>query len=47
MKKNLTARTVVIVVTILICVFGIIGFPKIEGGRGEEFQQTTSGSVST
>jgi preprotein translocase subunit SecD len=28
MKKNLTARTVVIVVTILICVFGIIGIPK-------------------
>jgi preprotein translocase subunit SecD len=27
MKKNLTARTVVIVVTILLCVFGIIGFP--------------------
>src|SRR5579871_4293114 len=28
MKKNVTGRTVVIVVTILICVFGIIGFPK-------------------
>ena len=28
MKNNLTARTVVIVVTLLICVFGIIGFPK-------------------
>src|SRR6266478_751676 len=28
MKKNLTARTVVIVVTMLICVFGIIDFPK-------------------
>src|SRR5215472_9926715 len=28
MKQNLTARTVVIVVTILICIFGIIGFPK-------------------
>ena len=28
MRKNLTARTVVIVVTILLCVFGIIGFPK-------------------
>jgi preprotein translocase subunit SecD len=27
MKKNLTARSVVIVATILICVFGIIGFP--------------------
>ena len=28
MKKNLTARTVVIVVTILICVLGIVDFPK-------------------
>jgi preprotein translocase subunit SecD len=28
MKTNLTARTVIIVATILICVFGIIGFPK-------------------
>ena len=28
MKNNLTARTVVIVATILICVFGIIGLPK-------------------
>ena len=28
MKNNLTARTVIIVVTILVCVFGIIGFPK-------------------
>ena len=28
MRKNVTGRTVVIVVTILICVFGIIGFPK-------------------
>src|SRR3954451_9986112 len=28
MKKNLTARTVIIVATILICVFGIIGVPK-------------------
>ncbi len=28
MKRNLTARTVVIVVTMLICLFGIIGFPK-------------------
>lgn len=28
MQKNLTARSVVIVVTILICVFGIIGIPK-------------------
>lgn len=28
MRTNLRARTVVIVATILICVFGIIGFPK-------------------
>jgi preprotein translocase subunit SecD len=28
MRKNLTSRTVVIVVTILVCIFGIIGFPK-------------------
>lgn len=28
MRKNVTGRTVVIVVTILVCVFGIIGFPK-------------------
>jgi preprotein translocase subunit SecD len=28
MKKNLTARTVIIVATLLICVFGIIGVPK-------------------
>ncbi len=28
MRTNLRARTVVIVATILLCVFGIIGFPK-------------------
>ena len=28
MQKNITARTVVIVALILICVFGIIGFPR-------------------
>src|ERR1022692_2160053 len=28
MRKNVTGRTVVIIVTILVCVFGIIGFPK-------------------
>src|ERR1700680_2909694 len=27
MQKNLTTRTVIIVVTILLCVVGIIGFP--------------------
>jgi preprotein translocase subunit SecD len=28
MKKNLTARSVIILVTMLVCVFGIIGIPK-------------------
>ena len=28
MRKNVTGRTVIIVATILICVFGIIGFPR-------------------
>jgi preprotein translocase subunit SecD len=28
MRKNLTGRTVVIIVTILVCIFGITGFPK-------------------
>jgi len=28
MSKNVTGRSIVIVVTILVCVFGIIGFPK-------------------
>ena len=28
MKKNLKSRTIFIVATILVCVFGIIGFPK-------------------
>ncbi len=32
MRKNVTGRTVVIVATILICVFGIIGFPKSGAG---------------
>ena len=32
MRKNVTGRTVVIVVTILVCVFGIIGFPKSGAG---------------
>jgi len=27
MQKNLTTRSVIIVVTILLCVYGIIGFP--------------------
>ncbi len=28
MQKNVTGRTVIIIVTILVCVFGIIGFPR-------------------
>jgi preprotein translocase subunit SecD len=28
MRKNVTGRTVVIIVTILVCIFGIIGFPR-------------------
>src|SRR4051812_1224768 len=38
MKNNLTARTVVIVVTILICVFGIIGFPKSGADVAKNFR---------
>ena len=37
MQKNLTARTVVIVVTILLCVFGIIGFPKSKADLMQNF----------
>ena len=37
MKKNLTARTVIIVVTILVCVFGIIGFPKSGADLSKNF----------
>ena len=37
MKKNLTVRTVVIVATILICVFGIIGIPKSKAELVEHF----------
>lgn len=37
MKKNLTVRTVVIVATLLICVFGIIGIPKSKGELVEHF----------
>jgi protein-export membrane protein SecD len=39
MKKNLTGRTVIIVVTILLCVFGIIGFPKSKAQISENFQK--------
>ncbi len=38
MRKNLTGRTVVIVVTILVCVFGIIGFPKSGAGLVENLR---------
>ena len=39
MKKNLTARTAIIVVTILLCVFGIVGFPTSVAQVKENFQQ--------
>ena len=39
MNKNLTGRTVVIVATILLCVFGIIGFPKSKAQLEENFQR--------
>ena len=38
MKKNLTARTVIIVVTILLCVYGIIGFPTSKADLVRPFQ---------
>ena len=38
MKNNLTARTVVIVVTMLICVFGIIGIPKSGADLKKNFE---------
>src|SRR5215470_10831953 len=38
MRKNLTARTVVIVATILICVYGIIGFPTSKAALIENLQ---------
>lgn len=34
MQRNLTLKTSVIVATILVCLFGIIGFPKFMGGVG-------------
>jgi preprotein translocase subunit SecD len=39
MKKNLTARTVIIVVTILLCVYGIIGLPTSKADVVQHFQQ--------
>ena len=41
MKTNLTWRTVVIVVTILVCAFGIIGLPK----SGAEIKQNFSKNI--
>jgi preprotein translocase subunit SecD len=41
MQKNLTVKTVVIVATILICIFGIIGFPK----SGAELQANISKNI--
>jgi preprotein translocase subunit SecD len=42
MQKNLTVKTVVIVATILICIFGIIGFPK----SGAELQANINKNIS-
>jgi len=28
MQKNLTTKTIIIAVTILLCIYGIIGIPK-------------------
>jgi preprotein translocase subunit SecD len=38
MKKNLNTRSIVIVVTILICVFGIIGIPKSMADLKQHFR---------
>ena len=38
MKKNLTARTVIIVVTILLCVYGIIGIPTSKASLVQNFK---------
>jgi preprotein translocase subunit SecD len=42
MQKNLTVKAVVIVATILICIFGIIGFPK----SGAELQANLHKNIS-
>jgi preprotein translocase subunit SecD len=39
MRNNLTARTVVIVVTLLLCVFGIVGFPKSKADLEENLRR--------
>jgi preprotein translocase subunit SecD len=38
MKKNLNARTITIVVTILLCVYGIIGFPTSKAALVQNFK---------
>jgi preprotein translocase subunit SecD len=38
MKKNLNARTITIVVTILVCIYGIIGFPTSVGAVVQNFK---------
>jgi preprotein translocase subunit SecD len=38
MKKNLKARSIIIVVTILVCVWGIIGLPKSKSELIQNFQ---------
>src|SRR5437763_9889757 len=39
MKKNLTARSVVIAVTILLCIYGIIGFPTSKAALLDNVQK--------
>jgi preprotein translocase subunit SecD len=39
MKKNLTARSVVIAVTILLCIYGIIGFPTSKAALIDNVQK--------
>src|SRR3954471_20463241 len=39
MKKNLTARSVVIAVTILLCIYGIIGFPTSKAALVDNIQK--------
>jgi len=41
MRKNVTTRTVIIVVTLLICIFGIIGVPK----SAAEFKQNLKDNI--
>ena len=38
MKKNLTARSVIIAVTILLCIYGIIGFPTSKAALVDNIQ---------